>query len=99
MSTDHKTLHGESCNILFAIPSGAKIFREWSFLDPSMNPSLLECFERGCLSMGESRFGATFGEGPAFTVARLDQQELDSAVADPVAHRGDLFAFTILAKF
>ncbi len=99
MSTDRKALPRECYRIQVVVPSGAKIFRERSFLDPSMNPSFFERFECSCLSMGESRFGAAFGEGPAFAVACLDQQELDSATTDPVANRGDLFAFTILAKF
>jgi hypothetical protein len=63
-----------------------------------MNPSLLKRFECGCLGMGKSWFGATFREGPTFAVAGLDQQKLDGTVVDPVAHRGDLFAFAILAK-
>jgi hypothetical protein len=63
-----------------------------------MNPSLLEGFECGGLSMAESRFGATFGECPALAVASLDQQELDSAVAETVANRSDLFAPAMLAE-
>jgi len=98
MSADRKSFHGCSSEILLAAPSAAKVFREGSFFDPSMNPSLLEGFDGGGLGMAESWLGAAFGECPAFALAGLDQQELDSAVADPVANRSDFFALATLAK-
>jgi hypothetical protein len=69
----------------------ASVAGERFLLYAAVNSRLLESFEGSGLGVRQSRFDATFGEGPA-SVARLNQQEFDTTIADPVADSGYLFA-------
>jgi hypothetical protein len=57
-----------------------------------MNSRLFESFEGSDLCVGQPCFDAAFGESPTSGAARLNQQEFDTTIADPVANSGYLFA-------
>jgi len=99
MGIDYKFSLARLGNWFPTAPLSTDISGEWRFLDPSMNPRLLEGLQRRRLSVGQPRFGAALGKSPPPAATSPNQQELDAAAAHPVANRGDLFAFAQLAKF
>ena len=82
---------------LLVAGSATVVMGEGSFFDSAMHPSLLEGFQGRGLSVGQARFGAAFGEGPA-AAASLHEQEFDGFAALPVANRSHLFAGLQLAE-
>jgi hypothetical protein len=70
---------------------------EWDLLDPAMNSSFLEGFNRRRLGVRESRFRAAFGKYPASATTGLDQQKFDNVLPDPVTNCRDLLTFAHLS--
>jgi hypothetical protein len=73
----------------FGVAFAANIARKRRFLYSSMDTSFFEGLESSGLSMGQSRFDATFGKGPS-SPAGLHQEKLDAIRADAVADGGHL---------
>lgn len=70
-----------------------EVARERCFLDASMDAGFLVCLEGRCLSVRETGFDSTFGEGPS-AAARLHQQELKVVAVPSVADGRDLADLT-----
>src|SRR5580658_2119549 len=86
------------CVILSVAPLASNISGERSLFHPSVNSRLLESFKRRRLGVSQPRFRAALGKSPAPAAPCANQQELDAAVAYPVANRRNLLAFAHLAK-
>src|ERR1700683_4972670 len=95
--SDH---HGFFQGRRFARRAGlaANIAGEGDLLHAAMNSGFFEGLEGGGLGVGQSGFGAAFGESPAAASAGLDQQEFDAGVADAIADGGYLVGSAQTAK-
>lgn len=63
-----------------------------------MDTRLFHRFKRRRLGMGQSRFGAALGKGPAAAASGTHQKDLDFAAAHTVTNRRHLFTFAQLVQ-
>ena len=97
------TKMGANDNLLFIKSTGTplasvpNIVSEGRLLHPAVNARLFKSLEGRNLRVRESWFDSPFRERPS-TTARSHQKKFDTAAADPVANRRNLFADALFAN-